>query len=208
MRFIYLHGFASGPQSGKAQFFLRQFAERGVTLEIPNLVEGDFEELTITGQLGVLGRLAKGEPVSLIGSSMGGYLAALYASRHAEARKLVLLAPAFQFVQRWPEEIGPDRAVRWESTGRFEVFHYGEGRARNIGWNLIADGRKYDAEPSFSQPALIFHGANDIVVPPEYSVAFAARHPNVQLRLMPSDHQLTDVTQIMWEEMEAFLLES
>ena len=96
-------------------------------------------------------------------------------------QKLVLLAPAFQFVQRWPEEIGPRQGSRWESTGRFEVFHYGEGRPRNIGWNLIADGRKYDAEPSFSQPALIFHGTNDIVVPPEYSVAFAARHPNVQL---------------------------
>jgi len=208
MRFIYLHGFASGPQSGKAQFFFLQFSERGVTLEIPNLVEGDFEDLTITDQLGVLERLTKGEPVSLIGSSMGGYLAALYASRHPEAQKLALLAPAFQFVQRWPEEIGPYRAARWESTGRFEVFHYGEGRPRNIGWNLIADGRKYDAEPSFTQPALIFHGTNDIVVPPEYSVAFAARHPNVQLRLMPSDHQLTDVTQIMWNEMETFLLES
>ena len=128
MRFIYLHGFASGPQSGKAQFFFRQFSERGVTLEIPNLVEGDFEDLTITDQLGVLERLTKGEPVSLIGSSMGGYLAALYASRHPEAQKLALLAPAFQFVQRWPEEIGPYRAARWESTGRFEVFHYGEGR--------------------------------------------------------------------------------
>jgi pimeloyl-ACP methyl ester carboxylesterase len=206
MRFIYLHGFASGPQSGKAQFFFRQFAERGVTLEIPDLVEGDFEDLTITGQLGVLERLTKGEPVSLIGSSMGGYLAALYASRHPEAQKLVLLAPAFQFVQRWPEEIGPERAAQWESTGRFEVFHYGEGRPRNIGWNLIADGRKYDAEPSFSQPALIFHGTNDIVVPPEYSVAFAARHPNVQLQLMPSDHQLTDVTQKIWDQMSPFLL--
>jgi pimeloyl-ACP methyl ester carboxylesterase len=206
MRFIYLHGFASGPQSGKAQFFLRRFAELGVLLEIPDLVEGEFEDLTITGQLHVLERIAKNEPVSLIGSSMGGYLAALYASRHPETRKLVLLAPAFQFVQRWPEEIGPRRAADWERTGRFEVFHYAEGRSRNIGWNLIADGRKYDAEPSFSQPALIFHGTNDVVVPSGYSVAFAARHPNVTLRLMASDHQLTDVTQLIWEEMAPFLL--
>jgi pimeloyl-ACP methyl ester carboxylesterase len=208
MRFIYLHGFASGPQSGKAQFFFRQFAERGIALEIPDLVEGDFEELTITGQLNVLERVAKGEPVSLIGSSMGGYLAALYASRHPETGKLVLLAPAFQFVHRWAQEIGSERAADWERTGRFEVFHYGEGRSRNIGWNLIADGRKYDAEPSFSQPALIFHGTNDTVVPSDYSVAFTARHPNVKLHLMASDHQLTDVTQVMWEEMAPFLLGS
>jgi pimeloyl-ACP methyl ester carboxylesterase len=208
MRFIYLHGFASGPQSGKAQFFFRQFAARGIVLEVPNLVEGNFEDLTITGQLQVLEQIAKEEPVSLIGSSMGGYLAALYASRHPETQKLVLLAPAFQFVQRWPQEIGPDKAEEWERTGRFEVFHYAEGRPRNIGWNLIADGRKYDAEPSFQQPAIIFHGTNDIVVPSDYSVAFAARHPNVTLRLMASDHQLTDVTQAIWDEMAPFLLDS
>jgi pimeloyl-ACP methyl ester carboxylesterase len=152
----------------------------------------------------VLERIAKNEPVCLSGSSMGGYLAALYASRHPETQKLVLLAPAFQFVQRWPEEIGEERAADWERTGRFEVFHYGEGQPRNIGWNLIADGRKYDAEPSFSQPALIFHGTKDIVVPSDYSVAFAARHPNVRLRLLASDHQLTDVTQMIWQEMVQF----
>ena len=93
MRVLYLHGFASGPSSGKAQWFRRAFAERGIELEIPDLVEGGFENLTITGQLGVIERAAKGEPVSLIGSSMGGYLAALYASRHPEAARLVLLAP-------------------------------------------------------------------------------------------------------------------
>ena len=205
MRVIYLHGFASGPSSGKAQWFRRAFAEYGIELEIPNLVEDDFENLTITGQLAVIERLARGEAVSLIGSSMGGYLAALYAARHAEAQRLVLLAPAFQFPQRWPEELGADRAAEWERTGRLEVFHYGEIRPRHIGWELIADGRRYEAEPSFEQPALIFHGLNDSVVPHAYSERFAAAHPNVQLRLLPSDHQLTDSTQVIWNEMKDFL---
>ena len=40
---VYLHGFASGPDSSKAQFFRRKFAERGVAIEIPQLDEGDFE---------------------------------------------------------------------------------------------------------------------------------------------------------------------
>src|SRR5437899_8000134 len=94
---VYLHGFASGPQSSKAQFFRRKFAERGVTLRIPQLDEGDFEGLTISGQLGVIERAAAAAPVSLIGSSLGGYLGALYAARHPEVEWLVLLAPAFQF---------------------------------------------------------------------------------------------------------------
>ncbi len=208
MRVLYLHGFASGAASGKAQWFRRSFAEHGINLEIPELVEGDFEEITITGQLAVIERTAKGEPVSLIGSSMGGYLAALYASRRPEVEKLVLLAPAFHFPQRWPQELGPEKAAEWRRTGQLEVFHYGQGRPRNVSWNLIEDGLKYDAEPSFHQPALIFHGVNDTVVPPAYSEAFAARHPNVRLRMMASDHQLTDVTELMWNDIAPFLLEN
>jgi pimeloyl-ACP methyl ester carboxylesterase len=201
---LYLHGFASGPASGKAQWFRRAFIERGVDLEIPDLVEGDFENLTISGQLAVIERVAQGEAISLIGSSMGGYLAALYASRHPEVNRLVLLAPAFHFPQRWPEELGQERAADWQRTGRLEVFHYGENRPRFVGWQLIEDGRSFDAEPSFSQPALIFHGTGDTVVPHAYSEAFAAKHPNARLRLLDSDHQLTDSTELIWEEMRAF----
>jgi pimeloyl-ACP methyl ester carboxylesterase len=207
MRILYFHGFASGPQSGKAQWFRRAFAEYGVDLEIPELVEGAFEDITITGQLGVIERRARGERVSLIGSSMGGYLAALYASLHPEVEKLVLLAPAFHFPQRWPEELGEEKTAEWRRTGRLEVFHYGEGQPQHVGWGLIEDALRYDPEPSFRQPALIFHGVNDAVVPPAYSEAFAARHPNAKLRLLSSDHQLTDVTQIIWEDVKPFLLD-
>jgi hypothetical protein len=206
MRVIYLHGFASGPASGKAQWFRRCFAERGVELEIPDLVVGDFEDITVTGQLDVIRTLMRGDEVSLIGSSMGGYLAALCASQYNNVRKLVLMAPAFHFPRRWPEELGPERSEEWRRTGRLEVFHYGQGRSTNVGWTLIEDALKYEAEPSFRQPALIFHGTNDTVVPPAYSEAFAARHANVRLRLLPSDHQLTDMTQVMWNEMAPFLL--
>src|SRR4051794_14055045 len=106
MNLIYLHGFASGPQSSKAQFFRRRFEEIGVKMRIPDLTEGDFERLTIGGQLRVIESLAQGEPVSLMGSSMGGYLAALYAARHPEVGRIVLLAPAFGFARRWPLRLG------------------------------------------------------------------------------------------------------
>lgn len=205
MRVIYLHGFASGPSSGKAQYFRNCFEKIGISLEIPELVEGPFENLTVSGQLNVIERTANGEPVTLIGSSMGGYLAALYASLHPETHKLVLLAPAFQFTQRWPEELGAEKAGEWKRTGRLEVFHYGDNCQRHIGWQLIEDARRYPCEPSFSQPALLFHGTNDTVVPHRYSQAFAAAHPNVILRLLPSDHQLTDSTELIWREMQKFL---
>jgi len=79
----------------------------GIGLEIPDLAEGNFRNLTVTAQLNVIARLSRHEPVSIIGSSMGGYLAALFAARHpGNVEKLALLAPAFSFASRWPETLG------------------------------------------------------------------------------------------------------
>jgi len=93
-RVVYLHGFASSPSSTKARYFREKLEAAGAVVDVPDLAEGDFQHLTITGQMRVLERVAGGRPVSLIGSSMGGYLAALYAARHTEVERLALLAPA------------------------------------------------------------------------------------------------------------------
>jgi pimeloyl-ACP methyl ester carboxylesterase len=203
--FVYLHGFASGPSSQKARFFRGRFAELGMGLEIPDLSEGKFEQLTISGQLAVIERTTQGEPATLIGSSMGGYLAALFAARHPEVEKLVLMAPAFSFLTRWPEELGPSKMDDWKRTGALNVFHYGEHREVPIGYQLIEDGREYEDYPKFPQPTLIFHGKHDTVVPPSYSITFAQQHPRTTLHLMESDHQLLNVMDDMWMETEKFL---
>src|SRR5438034_10107261 len=103
---LLFHGSASVSMSTKAQFFRRRFEETGVEMQIPDLSEGNFETLTISGQLRVIERIAGGEDVRLIGSSMGGYLAALYAARHPEVSRVVLFAPAFGFARRWPLLLG------------------------------------------------------------------------------------------------------
>jgi len=206
MRFIYLHGFASGPSSKKARFFETRFSELGIGLEIPDLAEGKFEQLTITGQLAVIERIARGDEVSFIGSSMGGYLAALYAGRHPEVDKLVLLAPAFAFLRRWPEELGESKIDEWRRTGVLRVFHYSEGRQMELSYQLIEDASQYEDYPDFPQPVLIFHGRHDTTVPPAHSVTFAEKHPQTTLRLMESDHQLLNVLDEVWMESEEFLL--
>jgi pimeloyl-ACP methyl ester carboxylesterase len=205
-RFIYLHGFASSPASRKARFFEERFRELGIGLEIPDLAEGNFRNLTLTGQLNVIARVSRDEPVSLIGSSMGGYLAALYAARHpGNVEKLVLLAPAFSFASRWPETLGERAMEQWKRTNTLQVFHYSEGREVELGYQLVEDARQYEAYPDVRQPALIFHGRRDSVVPAEYSVRFAERHPNARLRLLDSDHELGNVLDEMWMETERFL---
>jgi pimeloyl-ACP methyl ester carboxylesterase len=187
MRFVYIHGFASSPQSRKAEQFRSALAGRGVPVDIPAMDQGDFEHLTVSGQLNVLEHVISGEPVCLIGSSMGGFLASLYASSHPEVSRLVLLAPAFGFARRWREKIGEPAPTD------FEVFHYGEKRLRRVHYGLIEDALRYPRAPDFGQPALIFHGVNDDIVPIEYSRTFAAAHPNVRLTELDSDHELLDV---------------
>src|SRR6185437_13922113 len=107
-RFVYLHGFASGPASRKASFFRERLAGHGIALEIPDLAEGNFRGLTLTAQLQAIQRLGQG-PLVLIGSSLGGYLAALYAAVHpGQVERMVLLAPAFNFYELWTETLGPE----------------------------------------------------------------------------------------------------
>jgi len=204
-RFVYLHGFASGPSSQKARFFSDRFAELGIGLEVPDLAEGNFERLTITGQLNVIERTARGEPVSLIGSSMGGYLAALFAARHPEVERLVLLAPAFSFLTRWPEELGKSKMEEWRQGGTLQVFHYSEKREAALGYQLIEDAEQYEDYPEFLQPALIFHGKHDSVVPAGFSIEFSRRHPRTELHLLESDHQLLNVLDDIWMDSEPFL---
>jgi len=205
MRIIYLHGFASGPGSAKAHYFRKKFAERGVSLEVPDLAEGDFENLTIGRQLSVIERTAGDAPVILIGSSLGGYLAALYAAGHPEVLRLVLLAPGFYFPQRWPESLGEEKLQEWRRNGTTEVFHYADRRTRKLGYQIVDEAIQYDPSPSFAQPALLIHGTRDKVVPVGRSEDFARAHGNVQLRLVGSGHELTDVLDLIWEQIEDFL---
>lgn len=76
-----------------------------------------------------------------------------------------------------------------------------------IGYQLMEDAGQYEQFPVFPQPALIFHGTQDRVVPVQYSVAFAASHENVRLVQLESDHELTGVLHEIWREAKAFLLD-
>jgi uncharacterized protein len=205
MKIIYLHGFASGPQSSKAQYFRQRFEQLGVEMQIPDLSEGDFEHLTLGGQLRVVENLCAGEEVALMGSSMGGYLAALYAARHPEVSKLVLLAPAFRFASRWRSMLGEDKVEEWRRTGSLPVFHYGDKRERSVGYALLEEADQYEAYPLVPQPTLIFHGYEDHVVPWKFSEEFARRNPQAIARIMDSGHELHNVLEEMWTEIHEFL---
>lgn len=214
MRVVYLHGFASSPQSSKARFFAGKFAEAGVAFEAPQLDQGEFPNLTISGQMLVVGdavsahreKLAKGEPLVLMGSSLGGYLAALYAERHPKlVDRLVLIAPAFGFLQRWRERLSAQEIEQWKRERSIPIYHYGSQTEQRLGHQFLEDAAQYEAVPDFHQRALILHGSEDKVVPSQVSHDFALEHTRARLALFKSGHELTDVLEGLWQEASGFL---
>jgi pimeloyl-ACP methyl ester carboxylesterase len=208
VRYCYLHGFASGPASKKARFFQRALEQKGCKLEIPELDQRHFERLTITRQLSAIENLLHLDPACLIGSSMGGYLASLYAAAHNEVSRLVLLAPALDFARLLEKTTPPEKLAAWRETGWLDVFHYSAGTMRRVHYGLLEDARRYPATPDFTQPALLFHGRRDDTVPIRLSEKFAADHPNVRLIALDSDHELVDALDAIAGLAIPFLLEA
>jgi len=185
--------------------FVERLREAGAECLVPALDGGDFASLTISKQLALIDAAAGAGPVTLIGSSMGGYLAALYAAAHPNVEKIVLLAPAFGFARRWPLRLGPEAVAKWRAEGSMEVFHYAAGERRRVGIALLDDGVTYPDFPAVMQPTLIFHGRNDDVVPYTFSEEFRALHPQAVVHLFDSGHELTDVLEPMWALTADFL---
>jgi hypothetical protein len=207
--FVYLHGFASGAGSTKAQRFRERLADRGVDLAIPELDGGDFEHLTLESQLAVLEHTLEGTggssgPTVLIGSSLGGYLAALYAAR-APVDALVLMAPAVDFAERWAERLGAGAMQEWRREGSLEVDHVAQKRRRRLWWGLMEDALRHEAYPRFEVPALVLHGRADEIVPQARVERFVAQNPRARLVLFDSGHELLDVCDRLIDEARAFL---
>ena len=97
MNYLYLHGFASSPQSTKARYIQKKFAELGLALHVPDLNLTDFSTVTLSDQLAYLNLtyLNDNEPLVVIGSSLGGFLAVQLAAQNPLVQKIVLFAPAF-----------------------------------------------------------------------------------------------------------------
>lgn len=203
---LYLHGFASGPGSFKAQRFLHHLQRRGLALEVPALDEGDFERLTLSGQLALVERLTRAAPRPhvLIGSSLGGYLALLHAQAHP-VDALVVMAPAVDFARRWRERVPAEQLAEWERTGRLWVDHHALRARAPLGIGLLHDAERHAPWPEVRAPTLVLQGVHDEVVPLEPVRQWVERTPSARLVTYDSDHELTDVADALCEEAVRFL---
>ena len=206
MQFIYLHGFASSPDSAKAKYLRDRFATVQIELKTPDLNQGDFSHLTITRQLHQVAALfSLSTPVTLIGSSLGGLTAAWLAETQLQVQRLILLAPAFQFLSHWLPQLGEEKLQQWQAEQYLMVYHYGEKRSLPLGYKFILDAAQYKNEQLMRPvPTLILHGCQDEVIPIQASHEFAREHPWVQLISLNSDHSLGNVMAEIWQAIQVF----
>jgi uncharacterized protein len=195
---LYLHGFASSPATAKGQALKRLLAGEVTSYAVPRLDGGDFRAMTFASMRAVVAdavaRLpADGAPVLLIGSSLGGYLAALVAADLPRVRGLCLIAPAFEFGVRWIESVGPEASARWRAEGALAFFHYATEREELLGHGFAESCvglPDYPAAPAI--PIAIVHGLKDETVDPRVSVRYRERTPSAELHLVDGDHRLTE----------------
>jgi hypothetical protein len=202
---FYLHGFASSPHSTKAQYLYSQFAKQKIFMQIPDLNEDDFPNLTLTRQIQQVSAFFPPDTVTIIGSSLGGLTAAWLGEKYPQVQRLVLLAPAFGFLSRWLDRLGEEEVKQWQEKGSLLVYHYGEKRTMPINYSFVSDTCQYeDQKLQRSVPTLILHGKEDEIVPIAYSRAYASQRSWVKLVELESDHGLTDVLPQIWHEIKEF----
>lgn len=189
----YLHGFGSGPRSEKAADLEMRLAGAYASFAVPD-IEGDFTNMTMPGQRDrALATCPSDGSVVLIGSSLGGYLAAWIAAEHRlpNLAGLVLIAPAFGFTTRWAERVGAAEVAAWRATGSRQFFHFGEQRERPLNLAFLSSCEELPEAPGAPQvPCAIIHGRSDDSVDYRASLRFASAHPGVELHLVEGDHRL------------------
>jgi alpha-beta hydrolase superfamily lysophospholipase len=208
MKILYLHGFASGPQSKKGVDFDKYFSSRGHEVERLNLRVPSFEHLRLSAMIDTVVSRITG-PAVLIGSSLGGLTAARVAERDDRVRACVLLAPAFQLVARWKESIGPVAWDDWRTRGTREVDDYTTGGKSSVDFGFVEDVERVDVGyPDVRVPTLVMHGLRDDVVPVDRARTFVAGKRALR-RLIELDdgHELVASLPRLLVETEAFLAE-
>lgn len=206
--YIYLHGFASSPQSNKAVYLRDRFAEININLKVLDLNQDNFTQLTLTRQLHQVESeiTDTSQPVILIGSSFGGLTSTFLAEHKLNIQGVILLAPAFNFLSHWLPKLGADKLKKWKEERYLSVYHYGVNDYLPLNYNFIVDAAKYEADKlQRTLPILIVHGVNDDVIPIQASREFAEKRPWVKLIEVDSDHTLGNVMPVVWREINHFV---
>ncbi len=200
MHCLYLHGFGSGPKTAKGMALGKRLGTSVTSYAIPDLEGGSFTDLTMDGifsrvEAALHALPADGLPVLVIGSSLGGYVAAQMAAvgRLPRVAGLLLIAPAFGFTAYWAERLGSAGVAKWRSQGSLPFYHFAAERELPLGVGFYESCLVLPEIPGQAAiPVSIVHGLHDETVDHRRSARYAAERTQVELHLVAGDHRLTE----------------
>lgn len=217
---IYLHGFASGPESRKATFLRERLLAENNSLKffifdyVPS--QSAFSEMRLSNLLlsieTEIPKILERRGVMqchLVGSSFGGFLAAWFAQEHPESiESLILIAPALRYSVKFIQSALSASPTNWKSQGFVLVDHYRYQKPVPLNYSFYQDLVTFPPPKltykRFKIPTLILHGRHDQVVPVSWSEEFARENSKVTLKLLPGDHRLAGLEEKIWTEIKDF----
>lgn len=208
-RFLYGHGFASGPDSTKGRAIASHFHGLGTFIERLDLRVPSPERPRLSVMVARV-RERIGTPADravLMGSSLGGLTMARVAEVDPRVSALVLLAPAFRLVPRWRERLGPERWSAWQATGWLEVDDHATKTKAKVDYGFIEDVESLERGdlPDVRVPTLVIQGKHDEVVDPRHAREFAAAKRHVRLVELDDGHELVASIPRICAEIQDFL---
>ncbi|HVK67818.1 MAG TPA: YqiA/YcfP family alpha/beta fold hydrolase [Polyangium sp.] len=210
-RFLYLHGFASGPRSKKGVAVAEHYGRCGIDIDCLDLRLPSFEHLRVSTMITEVRRRIGGDRdrAVLFGSSLGGLVASRVAEIDARVAALVLLAPAFDLSRRWRARLGEEGMARWAETGFLEVDDLTTGGKARVDYGFFQDLEAVDGNdgvlPDVRVPTLVLHGTRDDVVSIDRSRDFAEGRRHVTLHELDDGHQLVASLPWILSASETFL---
>jgi len=198
-RFVYMHGFASGPKSYKGVELAKMYRRNhNITLHCADLNYPNFSNLTISGALKAMDKLDKenpGLPWNIIGSSMGGYVGSRWAQLNPKkVEKLLLLCPGFKLVDIRTKIMGEKAIEKWKQNGTMDFLNYETNQNEPLSYNYLADIiANHPPVPLFhyEHQTIVVHGVKDETVPIQSSRDLVAQYPFIKLIEVSDDHLLT-----------------
>jgi alpha-beta hydrolase superfamily lysophospholipase len=199
---VLCHGMMSCKEGTKQKAFAQAFEEIGLSVlrfdfSFCGESEGRFEEITFAQEVDDLRsavqwvRSEGGSPVGLLGSSMGGAVAILYASQDPSIQALVTLAAV-----GLPARIADRMDDLKQKTQEWKDEGYQFGAEGEVGERFFEDARRQDvlaAARSLSVPLLVLHGGEDEVVSVDdaHAIHANAGGPKALRVLAGVDHRFT-----------------
>ena len=144
--------------------------------------------------------LVNGPPVTIVGNSLGGWLAWLVAQEQAAVEELILIAPAFNMMDLRAAQVSAERRERWQASGVMPWDDEPMHQVAPIPWHWVEDSQTLWSR-RHNQPrrvkTTILHGLQDTVIRPEGSWDFVqhvlSQDPEfpIELLLKTGDHRLS-----------------